>query len=90
MAEDQFNDLYEKLKTLDTWPHVYMFKFIVPSDNNRIARVQGLFDESAEIQTKESSAGKYTSITIRQVMLSPEMVIAIYREAAQIEGVMSL
>lgn len=89
MADEQFQELYEKLKASGSWPNVYMFKFIVPSDNNRIARVQGLFDESADIQTKESSGGKYTSITSRQVMLSPEMVIDIYRQASQIEGVMS-
>ncbi|MCE3279536.1 MAG: hypothetical protein K0S44_1727 [Bacteroidetes bacterium] len=51
------------------------------------------FDEqfkSLYDKLKESSGGKYMSITVKEVMLSPEAVIEKYREMSTIEGVMSI
>jgi len=90
MQDPDFSELRAKLEQNSTWPMLYMFKFIVPSDNKRIAQVQNLFDDGAEISSKESSGGKYTSITARQVVLSADMVIEIYQKASRIEGVIAL
>ncbi|HTL82841.1 MAG TPA: DUF493 family protein [Bacteroidia bacterium] len=89
MAELNFDELKKKLEK-NSWPQVYMFKFIVPSDNQKIALVQSLFEDDAEISLQPSSAGKYTSITARQVMLDAESVIEVYKKASSIEGIMSL
>ena len=67
-----------------------MFKFIVPSDNQKIALVESLFEDDAEVSMQPSSAGKYTSITAKQVMLDAHSVIEVYKKAATIEGIMSL
>lgn len=90
MASDNFDALRKKLEEGNTWPMVYMFKFIVPSDNQKIALVEALFGEDSQVSIRSSSKGKYTSITAREVMLSPEAVIDVYKKAVSIEGVISL
>lgn len=90
MAEINFDELRKKLNDFNSWPTLYMFKFIVPSDNHRIALVESLFDDGAELKMQPSSKGKYTSITARVVMLDAEQVISIYQRASEIEGIISL
>lgn len=84
-----YNSLREKLNE-QSWPNVYFFKFIVPADNERIGQVYALFDETAEIKTKDSSTGKYTSVSIKTVMISVDAIIDVYHEAGKIEGIISL
>jgi uncharacterized protein len=88
--EEQFESLREKLKKENNWPQVYMFKFIIVAENQKIALVQSRFSDEAIIHQKESSAGKYISITVKEVMLSADAVIAKYKEISEIEGVMAL
>lgn len=90
MAEINFDELRKKLNDFNSWPTLYMFKFIIPSDNHKIALVESLFDDGAEIKMQPSSKGKYTSITARVVMLDAEQVISIYQRASEIEGIISL
>lgn len=90
MAEFNFDDLRAKLNAGPSWPQLYMFKFIVPSDNQKIALVEGLFGDDADIKLQPSSKGKYTSLTVRVVMLDSESVINVYRDAMKIEGIISL
>lgn len=90
METDKYAGLLEKLRKELNWPTVYMFKFIVVSDNHKIALVQSRFSDEATISQKESNNGKYMSITVKEVMLSPESVIDKYREMENIEGVMAL
>jgi len=88
--DEQFKNLYEKLSKDKNWPQVYMFKFIIAASNKNIALVESKFSDEATIQQKESSGGKYISITVKEVMLNAEAVIEKYREISTIEGVMSL
>ena len=62
----------------------------MPSDNQKIAQVESFFEDDSEIKIQASSNGKYTSISIRQVMLSPEAIIEVYKKAYVIEGIISL
>lgn len=84
-----FDKLQEQL-LLQEWPNIYLFKFIVPNDNEKIAKVNSLFDENCEITMYPSSKGNYMSITVKEVMLSVNDIIAIYNKAAQIKGVITL
>ncbi len=89
-SEDPYSGLNEKLKAL-SWPSVYMFKFIVPADNQKLAQVENLFHaHEAQIEIRSSSKGNYISITARELMISAESVIERYKEAAAIEGLISL
>lgn len=87
-------DLQRIKQTLDAhhnWPSVYMFKFIVPSDNEKIAKVEALFNSNtAELKMSQSKKGNYTSITAKEVMTNSDKVLDCYREAAKIEGLMAL
>ncbi len=90
MAEINYNDLRAKLNAGNSWPQLYMFKFIVPSDNHKIALVESLFGDDADIKLQPSSKGKYTSLTARVVMLDAETIIDVYKRASEIEGIISL
>lgn len=90
MTEFNYDELRAKLNAGNPWPQIYMFKFIVPSDNHKIALVESLFGDDADIKMQPSSTGKYTSITARVVMLDAEAVIGVYKEATAIEGIISL
>ncbi|MDQ3111243.1 MAG: DUF493 domain-containing protein [Bacteroidota bacterium] len=89
MAEINFDELRNKLNK-ESWPSVYMFKFIVVSDNQKIALIESFFEDDAEVVLQPSSNGKYTSVTIRQVMLDAEAIIDVYKQAAAVEGISSL
>ncbi len=89
MAEPNYDELRKKLDQ-ESWPSVYMFKFIVPSDNHKIAMIESFFEDDAEIVLQPSSHGKYTSVTIRQVMLGSEAIIDVYKKAGAVEGIISL
>jgi putative lipoic acid-binding regulatory protein len=89
--EDKYAKLKEQLKEGFTWPSLYMFKFIVPADNKRVAQVEQLFNtKEAQISMRTSSKGNFISLTAKELMLSPEKVIERYRQAENIEGVISL
>lgn len=87
---------YEKLKAqlydTATWPSEYLYKFIVPSSEEKIAQIEALFNNvGAVITTTESKTGKYTSVSINLLMQDPEAVIAKYKEVTEkVEGVISL
>lgn len=89
--EGKYNDLLQQLKEGFTWPEVYMFKFIIPADNQKLALVENLFNSSeAEIQIRQSRKGNYLSITAKEMMMSPEKVIDRYHLAEKIEGLIIL
>ncbi|MGL5889110.1 MAG: DUF493 family protein [Bacteroidia bacterium] len=84
-----FDALRKQLDQLN-WPSLYMFKFIVPSDNQRIAQVESLFGDDADVKLQPSSNGKYTSVTAREVMLSADDVLLVYQQASGIDGIIAL
>lgn len=91
MANNIYDELRKKLEeSIESFPYVYMFKFIVKADNKTIAQVQGIFDNDADIAQKESAKGNYLSITVKQVVMSVDEIIAFYEKASAIEGVMTL
>jgi uncharacterized protein len=88
--DNAWDSLKEKLLKTTKWPSIYMFKFIVKSDNQSVAKVQALFNsELAQIDSRTSRNGNYVSITAKEVIISADAVIAKYKEASEIEGVMS-
>lgn len=86
-----YNNLKNQLEDTSTFPTDYMYKFIVPTDNNQVEEVQGLFDKvGAVIKTKKSKTGKYISISIVLKIQSSDEVILYYRKAEKIKGIISL
>jgi putative lipoic acid-binding regulatory protein len=91
MDKKTFDELRKKLEeSITSFPYIYMFKFIIKSDNKTMALVEVIFDNDADIIQKQSTKGNYISITVKQVVMSVDEIITIYEKAAEIEGVMSL
>lgn len=89
--EEFYIKFKDRLEDTTEFPSNYTFKFIVPSDNKRIAEVQRLFDGSRpQFQMKESKTGKYTSVTAVVYVLDADQVIHYYKSASSIEDVYML
>jgi uncharacterized protein len=88
--EEALANLEKALRASNDIPGLYMFKFIIPNDNQKRALAMALFDDSGTILTKESENGKYVSITSKEVMLTVEAIMEKYRLALQIEGLIIL
>lgn len=87
--EDKYENLRKELNKNEVWPIVYMFKFIIPADNKKIALVRSKFTDQSLVTQKESSNGKYISITAKEVMLNADSIIDKYTEMEEIEGLMA-
>ncbi len=90
MDQDRLDELKRLLDEQNQWPAIYMFKFIIPTDHDKFVKLKNIFGESAEVSSRESGNGKYTSITIKEMMLDSESILARYREVKVIEGIISL
>lgn len=90
MTEQELKNFKEKILETTTFPSVYMYKFIVPSENRSIALVESLFEPETDIHTKESGNGKYTSITGMQVVVNVEEIMDVYKKASTIKGILFL
>ncbi len=90
-TQDFYKRLKEELLKSSLWPNEYLYKFVVPTDNNKIQRIENIFDNiGAVINTSQSKTGKYTSVSISVKMKSPDAVIEKYIEVSDIEGLISL
>ena len=86
-----YKRLKKSLKKDTTWPSVYLYKFIVPASAEKITQIEAIFkDTNAEITTRDSSKGTYTSLSIKVTMKSPDAVIEKYKKVSKVEGVISL
>ncbi len=83
--------LKEQLLENTTWPSNYLYKFIIPTEKEKIKAISAVFDNTgAVIESKKSKNGKYTSISVTVKMSGPDEVIIKYKEVSKIEGVISL
>lgn len=90
MDEEQIDRLRARLNEIHVWPSIFMFKFILPSNEEQITRLKLIFGESAEIIERLSAKGNYTSITVREMMLNADDIFDRYRRASAIKGIISL
>ncbi|WP_338407819.1 DUF493 domain-containing protein [uncultured Flavobacterium sp.] len=90
-TQEFYDRLQVELDLSNTWPALYLFKFIVPSINDNIERVELAFDcMGAVIKTTKSKAGKYTSISVDVQMKDSQEIIDKYIEVSTIKGIISL
>lgn len=87
MDEKWYQDFKEKLDGYYTWPAPYTFKFIVPK--GREEEVRALFPLHLATE-RESSRGRYTSLTFVMPMSSSDAVVAVYQKASVVEGLIAL
>jgi hypothetical protein len=87
MSRNSLDTLRAKLAVFEKWPGPYLFKFIAPQAT--IQELEQLFEQD-HYTLRTSRTGKYTSLSCQKVMASSDEVIAVYREALKIEGVIAL
>ncbi len=92
-SEEFYIKLKSQLEELTVFPTLYLYKFIVPTEenDNKVQTVSEQFDNlGATIKTKKSKNGKYTSLSIEVKMNSADDIIEKYKEVTKIEGIISL
>jgi len=87
MNEESLRSLQAKLDEYHQWPCRFMFKFITPQE--KALELTALF-AGKPFTTRSSKNARYISITAELEMQSSAEVIALYREAGKIEGIISL
>jgi uncharacterized protein len=88
-------EFYERLKVeldnANVWPAEYLFKFIVPTEKEKIDTVENAFNcLGAVINTTQSKGGKFTSVSVNVSMDSSQSIIDKYIEVSTVEGIISL
>lgn len=92
-SDEFYAKLRKRLKKTSDWPSEYLYKFIVPSsDQANLDKLFSIFDNlGAVISNKQSSKGKYTSVSINVTLKSPDIVIEKYKQVGEeIKNVISL
>lgn len=69
------------------WPARFTFKFIVPK--SQLTALERVLD-GLEFDVRKSRKGNYLAVTATPIMESSDAVLRIYREASEIEGIVSL
>ncbi len=86
-----YKELEEKLNTTTKFPTEYLYKFIVPTDENQEQEVKDVFKNAkASITTNKSKTGKFVSVSIRLKVKSSSEVIKYYQTADKTKGIISL
>ena len=89
--EEFYASLKEELNKVEDFPTTFTYKFIIPTENKKIAEIQRVFDDARpQFQMKESKNGKYTSITVVIYAFDADQVIHFYKEVGKIDGVIML
>jgi putative lipoic acid-binding regulatory protein len=90
-TEEFYDRLKVELDNSNTWPALYLFKFIVPSEADNVARVELAFDcMGAVIKTTKSKTGKFTSVSVDVQVKDSQEIIDKYLEVSDIKGIVSL
>tara|TARA_B110000285_G_scaffold228503_1_gene291580 strand:- start:559 stop:825 length:267 start_codon:yes stop_codon:yes gene_type:complete len=87
------SDTFDKLKVqldLQEWPNVYLFKFIAPNSSEIVAVITAMFDDGADLTYNKSKTGKYVSISVKELMIDVDSIIAKYEKVSEIKGVIAL
>ena len=87
--QDQFKRLKELLDT-QNYPSVYLFKFIIKQDQEKMVEIKKCFDETAEFELRPSKNGNYLAVNIKQMMLNSDDIIMRYKLVAKIKNVITL
>ena len=90
-SDEFYQRFLEKLKVSQSWPGMYMFKFIMPTDSNYIDELISIFNKfDINISRKYSSNRKFLSISINTKLDLPEEVIKIYKKTTHFKGLIRL
>lgn len=86
---DAYANFKEKLESVQTFPGLYAFKFILTGGIDKIKELRGVLPDDEFVETP-SKTGKYISITVKKWMQDADAVIDIYKKVGEIKGIMML
>ena len=89
-SQEAKDRLRASLMKVHEWPSVYMYKFVLEPGEERLGRLLALFPAESEVLRRYSKTGKYVSITVKEVMVSPDAVVERYEAVELIDGVIVL
>ncbi|MDQ0638554.1 putative lipoic acid-binding regulatory protein [Pedobacter sp. W3I1] len=86
---DIYANLKEKLESVEQFPGVYIFKFIITGGRHKIQDLRTVLPDDEFIE-HASKTGKYVSITVKKYVQNADEVIAVYKQVGNIKGIMVL
>ncbi|WP_010250109.1 DUF493 family protein [Myroides injenensis] len=90
-TQEFYKRLKEELEKERSWPGPYLFKFIIPNNLDSLAVIEKAFDGTdADIQTRNSSNGAFTSVSVKVTMQNGQEIVDKYIAVSSIEGLISL
>ena len=88
-SNDSYANLKEKLETVEQFPGIYNFKFIITGGMDKIDELRAVLPDDKFIE-QPSKTGKYVSINVKKEMQNADEVIAVYKKFGAIKGIMML
>ncbi len=89
--EEFYSRFHEQLLNSQDWPGVYLFKFILREGEVKEQVLKDMFTQKEAVFSKKASSKKtFTSLSVKVTMEDPDAVIAIYKEAQNIKGLITL
>ena len=89
--EEFYSRFHEQLRVSQEWPGQYLFKFIVRDGEVSEETLKRMFLQKEAVFSKKVSSKKtFISISVKVVMEDPDAVIAIYKKAQKIKGLITL
>jgi len=90
-SKDFYSAFREKLKSVEQFPTLYTFKFILPASEVSKDEIEKIFQHpSTKIQSKDSKTGKYNALTVETCVNDADDVIAYYKRVSTIEKIILL
>ena len=81
----------DQLSQSQSWPGIYLFKFIVKSESDNLTKLKSIFStKKAFFYEKKSSKKNFTSLSIKVNLNSPKEVIEIYKVCSKLKGIIAL
>lgn len=90
MALADYDKLREQLLLNKEWPLKYMFKFIVPNQDDKVEQVKALLPKDGKVTYKHTKNLKHVSVTCIADMPSADDIIMVSDSVASITGVISI
>ena len=89
--EEFYSRFHEQLLNSQEWPGVYLFKFILREGEVKEDALKEMFPQKSTVFSRKVSSKKtFTSLSVKVKMEDPDAVIAIYKQAQKIKGLITL
>lgn len=89
--EEFYSRFHEQLLLSQEWPGIYLFKFILREGEVNEQVLKDMFTQNEAVFSKKASSKKtFTSLSVKVIMEDPDAVIAIYKKAQKIKGLITL